>query len=299
MNNIKTEFSIKDLENLSKIKAHTIRIWEKRYNLLQPKRSDTNIRSYDIENLQKLLNVTFLNNNGYKISKISKLKDSQIPTLVQEIAINGQQKHQAINTFKMAMLNFDMAMFNKTYNELLREHSFEDIFYKVFIQLLDDIGVLWQTDTITPAHEHFISTLIKQKVLINLEKAHNGQVISKDKAFVLFLPLNEIHDIGLLFVAYQLAAKGYHCIYLGQSVPIESLEDFKGLYREVVFVSYFTIKPELDELDNYLKNINDSLITNSKNKFITLGQQSHALFNKKLPNNFYIYKSISDLVKDL
>lgn len=299
MNNIKTEFSIKDLENLSKIKAHTIRIWEKRYNLLQPNRSDTNIRSYDIQNLQKLLNVTFLNNNGYKISKISKLKDSQISTLVQEIALNGQQKHQAINAFKMAMLNFDMALFNNTYKELLKEHSFEDIFYKVFIQLLDDIGVLWQTDTITPAHEHFISTLIKQKILSNLEKAQSDQAIIKDKTFVLFLPLNEIHDIGLLFISYLVASKAYHCIYLGQSVPIESLNDLKDLYPEVIFVSYFTIKPELEDIEEYLKKININLIRDFQNKFIILGQQSHVLDGTKLPNNFYIFKSIKDLVKEL
>ena len=115
MNNIKTSFSIKDLENLTGIKAHTIRIWEKRYNLLQPNRSDTNIRNYSITSLQKLLNVSFLNNNGYKISKIAKMHGDEIPVLVREIASKGEHKHHAINSFKMAMLHFNQTLFYNTY----------------------------------------------------------------------------------------------------------------------------------------------------------------------------------------
>ncbi len=123
MNNIKNEFSIKDLENLSGIKAHTIRIWEKRYNLLQPNRTDTNIRNYDLENLQKLLNVSFLNNNGYKISKISKLGERDIAMHVKEIALKKNLENHALNAFKVAMLNFDQAHFYKIYNKLSRRKN--------------------------------------------------------------------------------------------------------------------------------------------------------------------------------
>ncbi|NNL33968.1 MAG: MerR family transcriptional regulator, partial [Flavobacteriaceae bacterium] len=218
MNTIKTEFSIKDLENLSGIKAHTIRIWEKRYNLLHPNRSNTNIRSYNTENLQKLLNVAFLNKNGYKISKISNLKAEEIPGLVREIASNNSKEHHALNAFKMSMLNFDQVLFNTTFNNLLQESTFRDVFYNVFLALLEEIGLLWQTDTISPAHEHFISTLIKQKILINIEKVQNLEPQNRSSVYVLFLPDHEIHDIGLLFVNYELACKGHYCIYLGQSV---------------------------------------------------------------------------------
>ena len=187
MNNIKTNFSIKDLENLTGIKAHTIRIWEKRYNLLQPNRSDTNIRNYSIESLQKLLNVSFLNENGYKISKIAKLQANEIPSLVREIATSGKQKHHAVNALKMAMLNFDQTLFYTTYNNLLQQHTFKDIFHEVFLPLLKDIGILWQTDTINPAHEHFISTLIKQKVLINIEKVQDLRTYQKRQDLCAFL----------------------------------------------------------------------------------------------------------------
>ena len=156
MNNIKANFSIKDLENLTGIKAHTIRIWEKRYNLLSPDRSDTNIRNYSIASFQKLLNISYLNNNGLKISKIADLKEEEIPIKVREIASRGKVEDHAINAFKMAMVNFDQKLFYNTYNNLIEHKTFKNIFYTVFIPLLNEIGLLWQTDTITPAQEHFI-----------------------------------------------------------------------------------------------------------------------------------------------
>ncbi|HMI06614.1 MAG TPA: MerR family transcriptional regulator, partial [Flavobacterium sp.] len=145
MNNVKTVFSIKDLENLSGIKAHTIRIWEKRYNVLQPMRTETNIRLYDLASLQKLLNITLLHSHGYKISKISQFPPEKIPQLVREILSERNTKNHAINAFKIAMLNFDQAHFINTYNTLLSEKSFREIFYEVFIPLMDELGILWQT----------------------------------------------------------------------------------------------------------------------------------------------------------
>ena len=179
MNNIKNQFSIKDLENLTGIKAHTIRIWEKRYNLLQPKRTDTNIRFYDLESFQKLLNISYLNSNGYKISKIATLNKEEISSLVREIAAENNIESHAINAFKLSMLNFDQTLFYKTYDSLLNDKDFGEIFYDIFIPLLTEIGLLWQTDTITPAHEHFLTSLIRQKILINTEKAQSKQNLIK------------------------------------------------------------------------------------------------------------------------
>ena len=164
MNNLKNRFSIKDLENLTGIKAHTIRIWEKRYNLLTPKRTDTNIRYYDLASFQKMLNVSYLNNNGYKISKIATLKANEIHALVRELASKTNLERHAINSFKLSMLNFDQVLFYNTYDSLLKEKPFHDVFYDIFIPLLTEIGLLWQTNTITPAHEHFLTTLIRQKI---------------------------------------------------------------------------------------------------------------------------------------
>ena len=200
MNNIKVNFSIKDLENLTGIKAHTIRIWEKRYNLLSPDRSDTNIRNYSLTSFQKLLNISYLNNNGLKISKIASLKEEEIPIKVREIASRGKVEDHAINAFKVAMLNFDQVLFYNTYNNLIENKTFNDVFYTVFLPLLKDIGLLWQTHTISPAHEHFISVHIKQKILLNIERLQSLEPKPTSKTYVLFLPDNEIHDIGLLYL---------------------------------------------------------------------------------------------------
>ena len=167
--NVKSQFSIKDLENLSGVKAHTIRIWEKRYNLLTPDRTDTNIRTYDLDNLKRLLNVTFLYKEGYKISKIAKLDDSEIQTLIEDLAIDSQEDF-ALKAFKTAMFEFDEQLFTETYSKLSTQKSFREIFFDVFIPLLIEIGTLWQTGTIEPCHESFISELLKRKIIVNIEE---------------------------------------------------------------------------------------------------------------------------------
>jgi DNA-binding transcriptional MerR regulator len=190
MNNIKNVFSIKDLENLSGIKAHTIRIWEKRYNVLQPMRTDTNIRLYDLQSLQKLLNITLLHDYGYKISKIATYSEEKIPSLVREIITTKNANNHAISDFKMAMMNFDQDLFFKTYDWLIAKKTFKEVFLQVFVPLMNELGLLWQTDTITPAHEHFMSYLIKQKLLINIEQLQTQPVQHHGKVFLLYLQIN-------------------------------------------------------------------------------------------------------------
>ena len=215
MNTTEAVFSIKDMENISGIKAHTIRIWEKRYNLLSPKRTDTNIRHYDLENLKKLLNISFLNNNGLKISKIAALKASELTPKTRELAFMGKSESQAINTFKLSMLNFDQTLFCNTYNRLLEGKSFREIFYEVFIPLLCDLGMLWQTNVITPSHEHFLTMQIKQKILVHIERLQGLNPKPSNKTVVLFLPNDETHDLGLQFINYEILSHGFHSIFLG------------------------------------------------------------------------------------
>ena len=299
MNNIKSQFSIKDLENLTGIKAHTIRIWEKRYNLLEPKRTETNIRYYDLASFQKLLNISYLNNNGYKISKITSIKEEDIPKLVKEIASKNDVDNHAINTLKLAMLNFDQALFYNTYESLLKEKSFESIFYDVFIPMLSNIGMLWQTDTITPAHEHFITTLIRQKIIVNTEKIQSNQTNDSKKTFVLYLPDNEIHELGLMFLNYELVRHGYHSIFLGPSVPLDSLTDIHNYYDDVTFISYFTIKPEKDDVQNYIDAFSKTLLKQKNSKFWILGRMLSYVDDKKLPKNVKTFSSIQSLTEEL
>jgi len=223
MSLVKKTFSIKDLENLSGIKAHTIRIWEKRYNLLSPERTQTNIRLYSLLSLQKLLNITLLYENGLKISKIAQLKNEEIPLKVREIIDEKSIKNNMMNAFKLSMINFDQSLFYNTYNKLVVDLSFREIFKEYFIPLLQELGYLWQSNTISTTHEHFITNLVKQKVYTNTEKVHRSEYVN-NKSFVLFLPENEIHELGILYLNYELNLRGYKSIFLGQSVPIENLE---------------------------------------------------------------------------
>lgn len=299
MNNIKSTFSIKDLENLTGIKAHTIRIWEKRYNLLQPERTDTNIRTYSLGNLQKLLNISYLNNNGYKISKIAAMQIEDIPKLVKDVAKYDNTNNHAIDTFKLSMLNFDQKLFYDTYNSLLKQKSFIDIFYEDFIPLLSEIGVLWQTNTITPAHEHFLTSLIRQKILINIEKIQSQKLIDSKKVFVLYLPDNEVHELGLMLVNYELIVKGHQCIFLGQSVPLDCLKDLLNYYTEITFISYFTVKPEKENLKGYFEEFSKTLLKTKEIKFWVLGKMLSEIDLTSLPDGITPFNSIKELVKKL
>ena len=299
MNNIKNKFSIKDLENLTGIKAHTIRIWEKRYNLLTPQRTDTNIRYYDLANFQKLLNVSYLNSNGYKISKIATLDEHHIPVLVREIAAQNNIESHALNSFKLSMLNFDQVLFYNTYEALLRERSFADIFTDVFIPLLTEIGLLWQTNTITPAHEHFITTFIRQKILVNTEKIQAKAQQNSKTTYVLYLPDNEIHELGLLFINYMVIRSGYHCIFLGQSVPIDSLKDLLNYYDDLIFISYFTIEPDKESINGYIKEFYHEILKDNKVEFWILGRMLNSLNLDTLPKQITTFNSIESLVSKL
>ena len=260
MNTFRNAYSIKDLENISGIKAHTIRIWEKRYNILEPMRTDTNIRYYDFSSIQKLLNITLLHNHGYKISKISQYPSENIPGLVKEIITDKTYKSHAITAFKVAMLNFDREAFYTSYDQLLTNKSFSGIFRDVFVPLLNEIGLLWQTNTITAAHEHFITNLIKQKLEVELEIVAKNQQVTEDKVFILFLPAQESHDLGLKYLNYEIVKNGYKTIYLGENIEIEDLQKMTEQFEEAVFLTYITTAPTADEINSYIKKLQEGIL---------------------------------------
>ena len=297
LNNIRQEFTIKDLENISGVKAHTIRIWEKRYNLLTPKRTDTNIRLYSNKNLEKLLNIVLLNNNNFKISKIAKMSEEELISQCKEMAINFLHKDEAINSFKLAMFSFDTVLFNETYDKLLLKMTFREVFKDVFIPFLEHIGLLWHTDTLIPAYEHFVSNLITQKIQINTEK-----IISKTsksaKTYVLYLPENEIHELGLLYLNYELNLKGNNTIYLGQSLPFDNLNHFLKSKNEYCIITYMTIMPYDSKVKEYFKEA-DALLKESEAQFIAIGRKTDLVNNLKFKSNIKLYKSVSDLLKEL
>lgn len=297
MEHLKQNFSIKDLEHLSGIKAHTIRIWEKRYNILTPDRTDTNIRTYDLSSLQKILNVTFLNGHGYKISRIAKLSHEEVGKMVKEVAASSSEQSRAINSFKIAMINFDQVLFNHTYNKLLESKSFREIFHHIFLPLLEEIGLLWQTDTINPVHEHFLVGLIKQKLYLNIGLLENGSSYNNDELFVLFLPENEIHDLGILYLNYELNLHRKKTIYLGPSMPMADMKYLLEIHPNPKFISYLTIAPK--DLTEFIGEFERELCFDKKRELSLFGARIQAADPINQQENIHIYKSIPEFANQL
>lgn len=297
MEHIKQNFSIKDLEHLSGVKAHTIRIWEKRYKILNPDRTDTNIRTYDICNLQKILNITFLNEHGYKISRIAKLSDPEISKMVKEVAASTSHQDRAINSFKLSMINFDQNLFHQTYKSLLVTRKFRDIFHEVFIPLLDEIGLLWQTDTINPVHEHFLVGLIKQKLYLNIAQLENRNEYKDDSLYVLFLPENEIHDLGILYLNYELNYNNRKTIYLGPSMPIKDMKYLLEIHPNPKFISYLTVGHK--DITEFVAEFEAELCQDSMKELNLFGGRIQGLDPSKQPSHIRIYKSITEFATNL
>ncbi len=293
---VKNQFGIKDLENLSNVKAHTIRIWEKRYNLLEPDRTDTNIRKYDIENLKKLLNVAYLYNAGHKISKIASLDTFEIQALIKK-NINELDSEYALNFFKSAMFEFDGDLFDSTLKKLLEKKSFREVFSEIFVPLLTEMGILWHAGTIDPSHEHFISEKIKHAIIEHTAKHKESitNTLNKNKqCFSLYLPYHEIHDISLLYANYELLSAGYNTIFLGANIPLESLVHVLKSKTKVIFVTYFTVQPENENLEKYLEDFENEVLPKGACELWVLGRKIGK--NTKNTNNIKFFKDIPQFI---
>jgi DNA-binding transcriptional MerR regulator len=298
LNNIKNQFSIIDFENLSGIKAHTIRIWEKRYQLFNPTRHGNNERLYDLEDLRKMLNISFLQDNGWKISKIAALSNDEMAVKINELVAEKGKYHEAINQFKVAMLTFDQDLFNQTYQKLMAQWAFREVFHEIFIPLLDLIGMLWQTGTIIPAHEHFISQLIENKLHINIEKIQNPPK-RNDRTFVLFLPENEVHNLGILYIQYELLLKGYHTIYLGPSIPVDNLKILQTLYHPLTFITQFTVAPSVEVTEAYIQQLETELLQNTTDECWINGRKAHLIQEMATSKRLKTFPTVKELLKSI
>jgi DNA-binding transcriptional MerR regulator len=258
------EYKIKDIEALTGIKAHTLRIWEKRYELLVPERTDTQIRTYTDSELTFLLNISLLNKSGYKISKIAKLSSQEIAELVWEIKVSSSLDNSGEKLI-LALIHLNESLFRDTLNDLIEEVGLEDTFSNHLIPFLDRIGVMWLVGTITPAQEHFISNLIRQKVIAEIDKLAIPN--PTDAPIMLYLPEHEWHELGLLYYQFLLRKKGLHTVYLGQSLPYDSTIDcIKRLNPSAIITSWLTAVD-----DEFLIKYFEQLIADSNNKPIYAG----------------------------
>lgn len=289
-------YSIHDIEKITGIKAHTIRIWEKRYGIVFPERTQTNIRYYCDEELKKIMNISTLNNNGYKISQIAKMSAEEINEKIIEISASSSDYEIQINNLVVSMLELEEEKFEKTLSTGLIKLGFEKTFTHIIYPFLDKIGILWQIGTINPAQEHFISNLIRQKLILAID----GQNQTTDKnanTFLLFLPEGELHEIGLLFCSYLLKKSGQKVVYLGQSVPLKDLVEIIKIIHIDYLLTFFVKATPLNNIKSYIHRLAESIP--DKTIYIT-GQQLKNQ-NLDLPSNFkqlYNIESLKALLKD-
>lgn len=287
------KYSIKDLEALSGIKAHTLRIWEQRYGILQPERTDTNIRLYSNEDLKRILNVSALNKNGIKISKIARLTGPQINDEVKKLAVQATDKEGIIDKLIISMVDLNEDGFSRIISLSTLHDGFEKTVTEVIFPFLGKIGVMWQTEAINPAQEHFVSNIIRQKLISAIDKVKG--IGESGEKILFFLPEGELHELSLLFYTYQAKASGYSVIYLGQSVPTQDLKKIITIADVKLAVTVITQPLSKTTLPSYCKEL--AAIFHG-NKVLVSGAQ----FIKskiKLPQNLILFKESNDFLKHL
>jgi methanogenic corrinoid protein MtbC1 len=286
------EFTIKDLENLSGIKAHTIRIWEKRYSFLTPRRSDTNIRYYGSEELKTVLNYALLNKNGYKISAIVDMSPDEISQKILSLNSFEASHERMINALLNAMVELEARSFEKVIDDHIRQHGIEKTITHLLFPFLQRIGILWMTDHIRIAQEHLVSNIIRQKLIRGIEDINADS--SNLHTVVLFLPDGEYHELGLLYVYYLLKIKGINIIYLGADVPIEELQYVCKIKQPRYLYTHLTSLPSRFNFDKYL-----SLITGSLDTTLMISGNIIHNYHKKVPRGITLLNSLEEVIKHL
>jgi MerR family transcriptional regulator, light-induced transcriptional regulator len=260
-------YSIKDLEQLSGIKAHTLRIWEQRYDLLSPKRTDTNIRYYDDGDLKLILNVALLNDNGFKISKIAGMSDAEMREEVVKLTEKSLTHDDQIHALTICMIEMDEERFDKVLTTNIIKIGFEQTMMNIIYPFMSKIGVLWQTGSINPAQEHFISNLVRQKLIVAID----GQIYKGGgKKFLLYLPEGELHEVSILFAAYLIKARGHKVIYLGQNTPKEDLLAVYKLHNPEFILTVITTSPSAEFVQEYIDALSERF---SKAQILLSGYQ--------------------------
>jgi MerR family transcriptional regulator, light-induced transcriptional regulator len=283
-------YSIKDLEHLSGIKAHTLRIWEQRYNLVNPKRTDTNIRYYDDKDLKLVLNVSLLKDHGFKISKIAKMSDDDLKEKVMSITQLTTGSVEQIQALTLAMINLDEEHFEKIISTNVLQIGFERTMIQTLYPFLSKIGFLWQTGTISPCQEHFVSNLIRQKIIVAID----GQVMAQPKQgkYMLFLPEGELHELSLLFSSYMIQTRHHKVVYLGQSLPLNDFIEAYKIHQPEYILSIMTTAPSQEEIQDYIRELAEVV---SASTLLLSGYQVIAQ-DLEMPKNTVLINKVEDLI---
>jgi MerR family transcriptional regulator, light-induced transcriptional regulator len=289
-------FTIKELEALSGIKAHTIRIWEQRYSFLSPSRTETNIRRYSNDELKTLLTVALLNKYGYKISKIDSMSAEERKKAVLQLSHEEAFNERLVNKMIGYMIDMKNTEFERLLNEHISEYGIEKTITEIIFYFLEKVGILWHTNHILPVQEHIVSNIVRQKILSaidNLPLAHRH-----DPVFLLFLPDDEHHEMGLLFVYYLLRKRKLPVIYLGASVPLKDVQFlFEHKTPDYLYL-HLTSFPRKHDLSKYLSALSSKL---AGTKILLSGSAVRAQKKSVLPNitTFQTLQEVISFIKSV
>ena len=285
-------YSIKEIEELSGIKAHTLRIWEQRYGFIIPKRTNTNIRYYDDEDLKLILNIALLKNNGHKISLICTMDEKDLLYEVKQLMEKKLGFPEQIQGLTLAMLELDEDRFEKILSTNILQIGFERTMLNLIYPFFQKIGILWQTGAITPAQEHFISNLVRQKIIVAID----GQVVHStnyNKKYLLYLPENELHEMSLLFSSYIIKSRNNKVIYIGQNVPHNDLIKIYKDHNPDYLLTVFTTSPTVNHTQAYIYKISDSF----KNSTVLISGHQVVGQDMDLPGNIMLLNKLQDLIE--
>jgi DNA-binding transcriptional MerR regulator len=284
-------FTIKDMENLCGIKAHTIRIWEQRYNFLKPNRTTTNIRYYGNDELKTVLNIALLNKYGFKISHIDRMMPQEIRAKIMSLSDAEAVQERTINGLVQEMIDLEMEKFEKIITDYISAKGIELTVIQIIFPFLEKIGILWQTGHINPAQEHLVTNIIRQKLVVAIETTVSP--IKLDKTFLLFLPEGEHHELGLLFIYYLLKSRGARTIYLGANVPLKDVEHVVGLKKPDIAFVHLTATASNFNFEKFLHHIRQGF----GNIPTVISGQLTRQYNKKIPACIQFKRSLSEVME--
>ena len=284
-------FTIKDLENLSGIKAHTIRIWEQRYNFLKPQRTETNIRLYSNEELRTLLNIALLNKYGFKISHIDRMNPAEINDKISSLAHIQAQQERIVNELIGHMVYLNLEQFEAVLDNYIMTKGIEKSITQIIFPFLERIGILWLTNHINPAQEHLVTNIIRQKLIVGIESTHSHLLLNKTA--LLFLPEGEHHELGLLFMYYLMKSRGIKIYYLGANVPLKDVAYVVKVKQPDIMYTHLTSVTHHFNLEKMLHHIH----TEMPQIPVFISGQLVLQYKKKVPENIFFKKSLTEVME--
>lgn len=284
-------FTIKDLENLTGIKAHTIRIWEQRYRFLTPQRTETNIRYYSNAELKTALNVALLNKYGYKISHIDRMTPVDINEKILSLSHPEALQERTVNSLIQCMVDMDVEEFESQLNRCIFSSGIEKTILQIIFSFLERVGMLWLTNHINPAQEHLVTNIIRQKLINGIETV-KSRLIS-EKTTILFLPEGEHHELGLLFMYFLMKSRGVKVFYLGADMPVKDVTYVVDRKQPDFVYTHLTSVAGNFSLEKFLLNLHNRMPETP----IVISGQITQNYKKAVPSNISLKQSLSAVME--